>query len=72
MDVIEIALKRASSNNKVRFDYIDSLISDWHKKDLHSKEEVETYLQSLRDKDKKSKAVEKLAYESDIPFNVIE
>ena len=63
MDVIEIALKRASSNNKVRFDYIDSLITDWHKKDLHSKEEVNTYLQSIKDKDKKSKAVEKLAYE---------
>ncbi len=63
MDIIEIALKRASSNNKVRFDYIDSLITDWHKKDLHSPEEVNTYLQSIKEKDKKSKAIEKMAFE---------
>ena len=54
MEIIEIALKRASSNNKVRFDYIDSLLTDWHKKDLHTKAEIDTYLQSLKDKDKKS------------------
>ena len=63
MDIIEIALKKASSNNKVRFDYIDSLITDWHKKELHTKEEVNTYLDSLRDKDKKSSSVKKLAFE---------
>lgn len=63
MEIIEIALKRASSNNKVRFDYIDSLITDWHKKELHSAEEVNTYLQSIKDRDKKSKAIEKKAFE---------
>ena len=63
MDIIEIALKRASSNNKVRFDYIDSLLTDWHNKELHSKEEVDTYLQSIKDKDKKSNSVKKLAFE---------
>ena len=63
MEIIEIALKRASSNNKVRFDYIDSLITDWHKKELHSAEEVNTYLQSIKNRDKKSKAIEKKAFE---------
>ena len=63
MDIIEIALKRASSNNKVKFDYIDTLLTDWHQKELHSSDEVNTYLQSLKDKEKKAKQVQKVAYE---------
>ncbi len=63
MDIIEIALKKASSNNKVRFDYIDTLLTDWHQKDLHSTDEVNTYLQSIKDKDKKTKQVEKVSFE---------
>ena len=63
MDIIEIALKKASSNNKVRFDYIDTLLTDWHSKGLHTSNEVNTYLQSLKDKEKKSKQIEKSAFE---------
>ena len=63
MDIIEIALKKASSNNKVRFDYIDTLLTDWHSKELHTSNEVNTYLQSLKDKEKKSKQIEKVAFE---------
>ena len=63
MDIIEIALKKAASNNKVRFDYIDTLLTDWYQKELHSPDEVNTYLNSLKDKDKKVKQVEKVAYE---------
>ena len=63
MDIIEIALKKASSNNKVRFDYIDTLLTDWHNKDLHSASEVESYLNSIKDKDKKKSQVEKASFE---------
>ena len=63
MEIIEIALKKASSNNKVRFDYIDTLLTDWHSKDLHTAEEVESYLNSIKDKDKKKSQVEKTAFE---------
>ena len=63
MDIIEIALKKASSNNRVRFDYIDTLLTDWHNKDLHTETEVNTYLQSIKDKEKKSKQIEKVAFE---------
>ena len=63
MEIIEIALKKASSNNKVRFDYIDTLLTDWHSKDLHSVAEVESYLNSIKEKDKKKSQVEKVAYE---------
>lgn len=63
MDIIEIALKKASSNNKVRFDYIDTLLTDWHNKDLHSASEVDSYLNSIKDKDKKKSQVEKASFE---------
>lgn len=63
MDIIEIALKKASSNNKVRFDYIDTLLTDWHNKDLHSASDVESYLNSIKDKDKKKSQVEKASFE---------
>lgn len=63
MEIIEVALKKASSNNKVRFDYIDTLLTDWHSKDLHSVEEVESYLSSIKDKEKKKAQVEKVAFE---------
>ncbi len=63
MDVIEIALKNASSKNKVRFDYIDTLLTDWHQKDLSTPDEVNTYLTSIKEKDKKQKQVERVAFE---------
>ncbi len=63
MDIIEIALKKAASNNNVRFEYIDTLLTDWHKKDFHTVSEVNTYLDSLKDKNKKVKEIEKVAFE---------
>ena len=63
MDIIEIALKNASAKNKVRFDYIDTLLTDWHTKELNSPQEVTTYLYSIKDKEKKTKQIEKVAYE---------
>lgn len=63
MDIIEIALKKASSNNNIRFEYIDKLLTDWHDKSLQSVDEVNTYLQSIKDKEKKTKQIEKVAYE---------
>ena len=56
-------LKNASSKNKIRFDYIDTLLTDWHKKDLRTVDEVNTYLQSLKEKDTRAKQVQKVAFE---------
>ena len=56
-------LKNASAKNKVRFDYIDTLLTDWHTKELNSPQEVTTYLNSIKDKEKKTKQIEKVAYE---------
>ena len=63
MEIIEIALKKASSNNKVRFDYIDTLLTDWHSKDLHTPTEVEAYLNSIKEKGKKKPQSEKPSFE---------
>ena len=63
MDIIDIALKNESSKNKVRFDYIDTLLTDWHQKDLNSPEEVNSYLTSIKEKEKKKKQIEKVAFE---------
>ena len=63
IEIIEIALKKAASNNKIRFDYIDTLLTDWHQKDLHTQEEVEVYLNSLKDKEKKKTEINKVAFE---------
>jgi len=63
MEIIEIALKKAASNNNVRFEYIDTLLTDWHKKDFHTASEVNTYLESIKDKNKKTKQIEKVAFE---------
>lgn len=63
MDIIEIALKKSSSKNSISFEYIDKLLSDWHEKGLSTVNEVNTYLDSLKTKDKKIKQVKQLAFE---------
>ena len=60
INIIEIALKKASSKNNIRFEYIDKLLSDWHEKGLSTVQEVNTYLDSLKNKDKKPKQIKQL------------
>ena len=52
MDIIDISLKKASQSNKIKFDYIDAILTDWHKKELSTPEEVNLYLSSLNTKEK--------------------
>ena len=63
MDVIDIALKKSSTKNSISFEYIDKLLSDWHEKELFTVSEVNTYLDSLKNKEKKTKQVKQLAFE---------
>ncbi len=58
MPVIEIALKKSSSMNSINFKYFDTAISDWHSKGLSNAEEIQTYLSSVKDKDKRIKQIE--------------
>ena len=63
MDIIDIALKTASSKNKVRFDYIDKLLTDWYKKEFKTVDEVNAYLKSQKSNSTNSiKATKNLNY----------
>ncbi len=63
MDIIEVALKKATTKNTISFEYIDTLLSDWHNKDLSTVDEINTYLNSLKTKDKKVKQIKQVALE---------
>ena len=53
-EIIDIALKKTTSKANPSFDYINKLLSDWHKQGLKTPSEVLTYLE---EKEKQSKKV---------------
>jgi len=57
MNVIEIALKKTTSKSSVSFDYLDTLITDWHDKKLTTPDEINEYLKDMKQKEKKAKAL---------------
>lgn len=59
ISIIELALKKTSSMNNVSFEYFDRVLTDWHNKGLSTVDEILTYQQSKKDKDKKVKQIEK-------------
>lgn len=59
MDVIEIALKKTTSKANISFDYLDKVISDWHDRNLKNPAEVESFLSSMKQKNKEIKNLEK-------------
>ena len=61
MEIIDIALKKGSSQNNIRFEYIDKILTDWHDKDLRTPEQVQSYLDSTKNKEKKEKEIKKTA-----------
>lgn len=63
LDIIEIALKKSSTKNSISFEYIDKLLTDWHEKSLSTVEEVNTYLDSMKTKEKKTKQIKQMAFE---------
>lgn len=63
IEIIEIALKKASSKNTISFEYIDKLLSDWYEKELTTVDEVNTYLDSLKPKEAKVVPIKKVALE---------
>lgn len=48
LDIIEIALKKSSTKNKINFEYIDTLLSDWYSKELTSVDDINNYLNSFK------------------------
>lgn len=59
LDIIEIALKKTTSKSNPNFDYLDKLLSDWHDRGFKTTEEVQTFLNELKQKNKDIKKLEK-------------
>lgn len=59
LDVIEIALKKTTSKANPNFNYIDTLISNWHERNLKTPLEVNNYLTEAKQKNKNIKQMEK-------------
>jgi DnaD/phage-associated family protein len=61
MSIIEIALKKSSSMSTISFEYFDKIISDWHSKGFTNTSEVQAYIASKKDKEKRVKQIEQKA-----------
>lgn len=59
LPIIEIALKRTTSKANPNFDYINKLLSDWNERNLRTPESVENFLQSMKQKQKDIKELNK-------------
>lgn len=55
LDVIEIALKRTTSKTNPSFDYLDKIITDWHERNLTTTQDVNDFIKSQKEKNKKIK-----------------
>jgi len=59
LDVIEIALKKTTSKSNPNFQYIDTILTDWHNRNLKSSNEVQSHILQMKEKDKTIKTLEK-------------
>lgn len=59
MDIIEIALKRTTSKANPSFDYLDKLLTDWHERKFSTADEVQNFLNDMKQKNKNVKELEK-------------
>ncbi len=58
-DIIEIALKRTTSKANFSFDYIDKLLTDWHDRKFTTPEQVQKFLEDMKQKNKNIQQLEK-------------
>lgn len=59
LDVIEIALKKTTSKSSPNFEYLNTLITNWHDHGLKTADEVQQYLLQMKKKSKDIKELEK-------------
>lgn len=59
MDVIEIALKKTTSKTNPNFEYLNTLITNWHEHNLHTSAEVTNYIEQMKTQNKNKKDLEK-------------
>lgn len=54
-EIIELALKRTTYKTNPNFNYINTLITTWHQNNLTTKQEIQNYLNSTKDKSSNNK-----------------
>lgn len=59
MDIIEIALKRTTSKANPSFDYLDKLLTDWHERNFTTPDDIQKFLNDMKQKNKNVKELEK-------------
>ncbi len=59
MDIIEIALKRTTSKANPSFDYLDKLLTDWHDRKFITADDIQKFLNDMKQKNKNVKELEK-------------
>ena len=55
MNIIELALKRTTLKQNPTFEYINSLITDWHDRKLKTPEEVNAFIEQRKKQEKSTK-----------------
>ena len=55
MNIIEIALKRTTFKQNPTFEYINSIITDWHDRNLRTSSEINAFLEQRKKQDKNAK-----------------
>ena len=55
MNIIEIALKRTTFKQNPTFEYINSIITDWHDRNLKTPSEINAFLEQRKKQDKNVK-----------------
>ena len=59
LEIIQEALKKSSSISTINFKYFDTILTDWHSKELITLDEIKTYVDSQKETAKKTKQIEK-------------
>ena len=59
LDIIEIALKKTTSKANPNFDYLNKLLSDWKDRNFKTAEEIQQFLQEMKQKNKSIKELDK-------------
>lgn len=64
IDIIEVALKKTTSKSSFSFDYIDKILCDWNDHHLKTVNDVQKFLDDMKNKSKNVKALEKKSYQN--------
>ena len=59
LPIIEIALKRTTTQANPSFEYVNNIIKDWNERNLRTPEEVKKFLEERKQMNKKTKEIKK-------------